>query len=170
MSGIGPLRVKIIHWLNMVRIDCYSDCAERKTTEPTTGGILQKQMFFKISHNSQENTCARVSFFNKVAGLQLLRASFLQNTFGRLLLKPGLNLFFKETLWSHFWGIKKKWAKFRIKRANPIEHLWCSNFSEKTSLQMFNWILNTPLELALFMKMGFWKRGLTADFQKQSQK
>ena len=28
-----------------------------------------KKVFFKISQNSQENACARVSFFNKVAGL-----------------------------------------------------------------------------------------------------
>ena len=28
-------------------------------------------MFLEISQNSQENTCARVSFFNKVAGLRL---------------------------------------------------------------------------------------------------
>ena len=28
-----------------------------------------KKVFLEISQNSQENTCARVSFFNKVAGL-----------------------------------------------------------------------------------------------------
>ena len=28
-----------------------------------------KKVFLKISQNSQENTCAKVSFFNKVAGL-----------------------------------------------------------------------------------------------------
>ena len=39
-------------------------------------------MFLKILQNSQENTFARVSFFNKVAGV-----AFLQNTSGRLLLK-----------------------------------------------------------------------------------
>ena len=29
-----------------------------------------KKVFLEISQNSQENTCARVSFFNKVAGLK----------------------------------------------------------------------------------------------------
>ena len=29
-----------------------------------------KKVFLEISQNSQENTCARVSFFNKVAGLR----------------------------------------------------------------------------------------------------
>ena len=41
------------------------------------------------SENSQENTYARDSFFNKVAGLRpvkFLRAAFLQNTSERLLL------------------------------------------------------------------------------------
>ena len=62
-------------------------------------------MFLEISQNSQENTCARVSFFNKVAGpatllkhrlwqwcfpvnfAKFLWTPFLQNTSGRLLLK-----------------------------------------------------------------------------------
>ena len=65
-------------------------------------------MFLENSHNSQENTCVRASFFNKVAGwgMQLyllkkrlshrcflvnfakfLRTPFLQNISGRLLLK-----------------------------------------------------------------------------------
>ena len=65
-----------------------------------------KKVFLEISQNSQEYTCARVSFFNKVAGLRpgnlfkkrlwhrcfpvnfvkLLRTPLLQNTSGRLLL------------------------------------------------------------------------------------
>ena len=35
-----------------------------------------RKMFLNNSQNSQENTCARVSFFNKVAGLRL--AAFLK--------------------------------------------------------------------------------------------
>ena len=64
-----------------------------------------KKVFFKISQNSQENTCARVSFFKKVACLRAatikkrfwhrcfpvnfakcLRTPFLQNISGQLLL------------------------------------------------------------------------------------
>ena len=61
-----------------------------------------KKVFLKISQNSQESVCARVSFFNKTAGLmpttlfkkktlvlvfmRFLRRTFLQNTSGRLLL------------------------------------------------------------------------------------
>ena len=41
-----------------------------KRAEVTTGAVLLKKAFWKISQNSQENTCARVSFFNKVAGLK----------------------------------------------------------------------------------------------------
>ena len=33
-------------------------------------GCSVKKVFLKISHNIQEITCARVSFFNKVAGLR----------------------------------------------------------------------------------------------------
>ena len=36
-------------------------------TEAATKGVLHKKLFLKILQNSQENTCARVSYFNKVA-------------------------------------------------------------------------------------------------------
>ena len=39
---------------------------ERKHTEAATGGILLEGMFLKISQNSQESTCARVSFLIKL--------------------------------------------------------------------------------------------------------
>ena len=48
---------------------------EGEVSEAATVGVLWKKMFLKISQNSQENTCAT------------LRTPFLQNTFGRLLLK-----------------------------------------------------------------------------------
>ena len=39
-------------------------------SELVTRGVLCKKVFLEISQNSQENTCARVSFFNKVAPLE----------------------------------------------------------------------------------------------------
>ena len=53
-----------------------------------------EKVFLEISQNSQENTCARVSFLIKLPGLRpfpinfvkFLRTFFLQNTSGRLLL------------------------------------------------------------------------------------
>ena len=62
--------------------------------------LFCKNVLLEISQISQENTCARVSFWNKVAGLRhrlwhrcfflkfakFLTALFLQNTFERLLL------------------------------------------------------------------------------------
>ena len=35
-------------------------------SEVATEGVLLKNVFFKISQNSQENTCARVSFLTKL--------------------------------------------------------------------------------------------------------
>ena len=35
-------------------------------SEAATGGVLQKKVFLEISQNSQENTCARVSFLIKL--------------------------------------------------------------------------------------------------------
>ena len=63
--------------------------------------FYEKRLFLKILQNSQENTCARVSFLNKVAVLwhrnfprnfsQFLREPFLENTYARLLLIIGRN-------------------------------------------------------------------------------
>ena len=55
------------------------------SSEAATGGVLQKKVFCEISQNSQENTCARVSFLIK------LQAPFSQNTAGRLLLSVPKN-------------------------------------------------------------------------------
>ena len=74
-------------------------------TEAVTGGVLWQKVFLEISQNSQENPCASLfSIKLRASGLQLekkrpwhrcfpvnfakfLRTSFLQNTFGRLLLR-----------------------------------------------------------------------------------
>ena len=37
-----------------------------KLTEAATRGVLWKKVFLEISHNSRENTCARVSFLIKL--------------------------------------------------------------------------------------------------------
>ena len=65
-------------------------------------GCPMKEVFLKISQNSQENTCARVSFLIKLLDLlknrlwhscfpvdfaKFLRTPFLENTFGLLLLE-----------------------------------------------------------------------------------
>ena len=38
------------------------DSTEIVVTEAATGGVLYEKVFLEISQNSQENTCARVSF------------------------------------------------------------------------------------------------------------
>ena len=69
------------------------DMEEIGHTEAAIRGVLLKKVFLKISQNSQENTCARVSFLIKlqayrcfpVSFAKFLRSPFLQNTSGRLL-------------------------------------------------------------------------------------
>ena len=38
----------------------------RFSPEAATGGVLQSKVFIEISQNSQENTCAKVSFLIKL--------------------------------------------------------------------------------------------------------
>ena len=42
----------------------------KETMEAVVHRCSVKKVFLKILQNSQENECARVSFFNKVAGLR----------------------------------------------------------------------------------------------------
>ena len=42
-----------------------------KQTEAVVQRCSVEKVFLEISQNSQENTCTRVSFFNKVVGLSL---------------------------------------------------------------------------------------------------
>ena len=79
---------------------CPSIIVQKKCPEAVTRRCSVKKVFLDILQNSQENSCARVSFLIKlqVSGLQLwhrcfplnftkfLRTPFLQNTSGRLLL------------------------------------------------------------------------------------
>ena len=65
------------------------------TSEAATRVVLYKKVFFEISQKSQKNTCARVSFLLKkrlwhrcfpMNFAKFPRATFFQNTSGRLLL------------------------------------------------------------------------------------
>ena len=51
------------HWTYSAK-DFFSKCRSSRLD------VFSKKVFLKISQNSQQNTCARVSFFNKVAGLE----------------------------------------------------------------------------------------------------
>ena len=72
--------------------------------------VFYKKGFLEISQNSQKNTCARVSFFNEVAGLSLKRGSgtdvfrwFLQNFLEYLSFFSSHFLF---TSGGCFWGLQ----------------------------------------------------------------
>ena len=54
--------------------------------EATTGGVLGKKVFLKMSQESQETTVPEETPVNFA---KFLRTSFLQNNSGRLLLKCG---------------------------------------------------------------------------------
>ena len=44
----------------------YHNIMSTRCTEAATGGVLYKRVFLKISQNSQENTCATISFLIKL--------------------------------------------------------------------------------------------------------
>ena len=73
-----------------------------------------KKGVLKISQNSQENTCARVSF-NKVAGLRsakLFKKRLWHRCFPVNFAEFFRIPFFAEHLWWLLLGIKLRWPKF----------------------------------------------------------
>ena len=69
--------------------------------EAVVQGCSVKKIFLEISQISQENTCARVSFLNKVAGLgsaTLLKKRLWHSCFPVNFVKFLRTLFFKEHL------------------------------------------------------------------------
>ena len=70
-------------------------------SEAATRGVPFKKVFLEILQNSQENTCARVSFFDKVAGLRLatlLRKDTRTKVFSCEFWEFSNNTFFTEYL------------------------------------------------------------------------
>ena len=67
-------------------------------SEVATRGVPQKKVFLKTSQNSQENTCARVSFLTKLqaSGLQLAKV------FSCEFCEIFKNTFFIEHLWTNY--------------------------------------------------------------------
>ena len=70
-------------------------------SEAATRGVLCKEVFLKISQNSQENTCARVSFLIKLqaSGLQLYQKETLAQGFSCESCEISIDTFFTEHLW-----------------------------------------------------------------------
>ena len=55
--------------------------SKQHITEAATEGVLWEKMFLKILQNSQENTCARVSFLKLGTGVSCEFCETFKNTF-----------------------------------------------------------------------------------------
>ena len=63
--------------LEMIEISICFNLLPPLNIEVLTLRSSVRKVFLKIWKNSQENTCARISFFNKVTGLRCLNAAIL---------------------------------------------------------------------------------------------
>ena len=63
--------------------------------EATTGGVLLKKMYLKISQNLQENTYVKVSFL-----IKLTKKETLAHMFSCEFCEISKNTFFTEHLWA----------------------------------------------------------------------
>ena len=68
--------------------------------EAATKGVLCKKLFLEISQNSQENTCARVSFLIKMQACNFIRKETLTQAFSGEFCEISENTFFAEHVWS----------------------------------------------------------------------
>ena len=97
---------KVYKWFPEEAIQkCFERCSTLKSwvpTEAATRGVLWKKVFLKILQNSQENTCARVSFLIKLhtPGLQLYWKETLVQVFCCEFCEISRNTLFAEHLWT----------------------------------------------------------------------
>ena len=69
--------------------------------EAATQRCLQEKVFLEISQNSQENTCARVSFLIKLkAACNFIKKENLAQVFSCEFCEISKNTFFRENLWT----------------------------------------------------------------------
>ena len=109
-----------------------------------------KKLFIKISQNLHENTCATVSFFNTVAGLNpttLLKARLLHwcfpVSFEKIL---RTNAYVKGCFWKFCIGHKEKTdAVTHSIQSIPFGFisLWCISYLSYGNSDMFNSFENT---------------------------
>ena len=63
--------------LKMIEISICFNLLPSSNIETVAQRCSVKKVFLEIWQNSQENTCVRVAFFNKIAGLRHLNAAIL---------------------------------------------------------------------------------------------
>ena len=90
MSTRGFLIETLLHRYNVQR------------TEAATRGVLCKKVFLEISQNSQENTCARVSFLIKLQAqaCNFIKKETLAQVFSCEFCEVSKNTFFTEHVWA----------------------------------------------------------------------
>ena len=70
-----------------------------KVLEAVAQRCSVKEVFLQISQNSQENTCARVSFLRKPQACNFIKKETLAQVFSCEFCKISKNTFFIEHLW-----------------------------------------------------------------------
>ena len=113
-------------------------------TEAATGGVLYKKLFLEISQNSQENTCARVSFLIKMFSCEFCEIS--------------KSTFFTEHLWMTASGYTSTQALLVHKQQSSTELILTNNpcsfqnsFVIKTGLLSFH--ENSSSRESIFQKV-----------------
>ena len=98
--------VPISKWLWVAIISLLFEVTPCKTniqfSEAATRGVLRKKVFLKISQNSQENTCARISFLVKLQAepCNFIKKETLAKVFSCEFREIFKNTFFTELLWT----------------------------------------------------------------------
>ena len=106
-----------------------------KMSEPATRGVLQKEMFLKISQKLQEKTCVGVFFFNKHTTILKIRlrhrcflvnfAKFIRKPFSQNIVEWLLLNCLQETFMAYFKGLQCFFVKFPI-FSSDINCIWAA--------------------------------------------
>ena len=81
------------------------------STKAVAQRCFVKKVFFKISQNSQENTCARVSFLIKLQACNFIKKETLAQVFSCEFCEILKNTFFTKHLWATAFVERERGAK-----------------------------------------------------------
>ena len=92
-----------------------------RCAEAATRGVLWRMVFLKILQNPQVNSCARVFFFSKVAGLRLLAYNFIEKeTLAQVFSCTFCEIFKNNFFTKHFWVTASRRVLFFLLRLELI--------------------------------------------------
>ena len=167
LNGLILDKFNLSKWLKKIIDKLRFSCWHQRCLEAVTQRCSVKEVFLEISQNSQENTCARVSFWIKF--FNFIKKETLALVFSCEFYEISKNNFFHRTpLVAASWCLTRKFFLLLRKQKQPPEVL-CKNFAKFTEKHLWQRLFFNKvagLRPATLLKKSFWHMCFSMNFPK----